>query len=144
MISASTGRVRTIFRASGMTTADEALQCAADLGHGQRELPFGGLYPSRTDPVPRPARLRATLISGTVEEGGDFILQHALEDELGSRSTHLGESIQVADTLDQQDLDLFLDPGARCYPVHKLRFLPFGRFVLYLRSLRLFLFPAKP
>ena len=81
--------------------------------------------------------------SVAMQEGRDFILQCALEDELGSQSADLRESVRVADPLAQQGVDLFLDAGARCYPAHG-RSPSFGSFVPYLRSLRLFTFPANP
>lgn len=128
MISASSGRVRTILRVSGMIWLTKRSTTPRTWGIAQRELPLGGLHPSRPGPVPGAGCARTPFIPGALQEGGDLILQRALEDELGSQSAYLSESIWVADPIREKALDLFLDMGARCYSVHG-RSPSFGSFV---------------
>ena len=99
----------------GDDRADEPLEGAPDLGHGDRDLALGGLDPTGPVAVAQTHPLGCPLVAGTPEEGRHLVLDGALEDELGTQAPELAQLIGTADPIEQDRLDRFLDPGARGY-----------------------------
>ena len=91
MTSASSGRVRTMARVSGMTELTNRVEGAPHLGHRDRDLALGGLDPAGPVAVARAGRLGRPLVAGAPEEGRQLVLDGPLEDELGTQAPELAQ-----------------------------------------------------
>ena len=100
----------------GDDARDEVRERITDLGHRDGDLALGGLDAARPMTVARTGGLGRPFVAGSPEEGGDLLLDGALDDELGAQAAELTQAIGIVEPIEEHLLDGFLDPGTRGYP----------------------------
>ena len=116
MTSASSGRVRTIERVSGMIELTNRVSVSRTWGIAIMISPSAVTDPAATVTVARARGIGRPLVSGAPEEDRDLVLDRPLEDELGSETPEGAQSIGIGKAAGQDRFDGGLDLDAGGYP----------------------------